>query len=306
MTGSIELVLSLCARGLLTKQAAAQMLAPFRGRTVKLADWGSSPYMDAAKIIALQAAVMKGIGAVEGVAGKAWNAISRRGNDALFQKLMNEHPAMQGKDVARAKANFDYIVKEAPHLIDHPMILGDYVGNMTALKTTDPATLKTIAETEKARIAVKPQNSGLGALAAKEVSDVYKKQLELENAPSVEEQIQQKALEKMISMKGEREGREMAQPSLAEQVLQQAQKLHRDAVVKGVPPPEKMRRGQAAKLSPEQQAARANALALSELGGVQQVVNDQWLSPELVERVQSELADEVAALQKSMQSGVAK
>jgi hypothetical protein len=265
-------VLRLHSQGLLSKEATISALSFARGQRVKIAD--ASPYLDVAKLVALQAGVMKGIGLAENLAGKAMGALARPGHDAMFQNLMRQHPAMVGKDPVRAKANFDYIMRESPHLIDHPVILGDYVGNMTALKTTDPATIKTIAETEKARAGARPQSSGLPLEAAKRVGDVYAKQLELGNAPSVDEQIKAKALERMVSLKGERAGDEMARLPPEAQILGDANSALMSAAIRGG----------------------------AGVRGLQDQANEMLVTPESVETLQLELAKKIQSMREGQQA----
>jgi hypothetical protein len=149
-----DYVLALMIRGDLSKEAGVEALAFNKEHKVKLGE--GNPLMPAnaeqlAKYIGLQLAVSKGVD----VAGKAMSGIvdhfSKGKHDAVFQQLIAQHPALEGKDPLRAKANFDYLLAESPHLIDHPLILGDHVANMTSMGTSDLNTTKTIADIAKAK-----------------------------------------------------------------------------------------------------------------------------------------------------------
>lgn len=150
-------VLELLAKGELSKEASLDALAMSKeagnpmdyvtGRdNAKPLNW-----QQMAAAAGIMYGVPKALDLAERGVSHLLSGRNQAANNALFQKLMQQHQGLQGKDPIRAKANFDYIVKETPHLADHPIILGDHVANMTSMGTTDPATLNMLANMTKSR-----------------------------------------------------------------------------------------------------------------------------------------------------------
>jgi hypothetical protein len=170
----VEDILKLYVNGKLTKEATVKALAPFKGTQVKLAVGGN----DLLTAILAQVGATKGLDLAERGLGRLWSHLTQGRRDALFQQMMKEHPSLYGKDPVRAKANFDYLAMQSPHLLDHPTLMGDQIANMTALGTTDIGTLKTIADTQKSIIQGKPQESQLardvGSTVSKSMIDAAK------------------------------------------------------------------------------------------------------------------------------------
>jgi hypothetical protein len=164
-------ILILLGEGKITKEAAIAALKLNPSGVIKIADGPTGAGMsvsDTAKMLALTMLMHKGFELGGSALDKMFSGTSRKRNDALFQKLMLEHPGLAGKDPARAKANFDYIVQASPHLLKHPLILGDNVANMTAMGATALDTLKTISDVEKGVAPKKP--SEFAGTAAKDLA----------------------------------------------------------------------------------------------------------------------------------------
>lgn len=167
-------VLILLGSGKITKEAAIAALRLNPHGVIKIADDDGKPagkgmsVQDTIKMLGLTMLMTKGFEMGGSAIDKLFSGNSRKRNDALFQKLMREHPGLQGKDVARAKANFDYIAQTSPHLLKHPLILGDNVANMTAMGATALDTLKTISDVEKGVTPKKP--SEFAGTAAKDIA----------------------------------------------------------------------------------------------------------------------------------------
>lgn len=164
-----EYILALMVKGELSKEAALEALELNKEGSVKLANPQQNNAVplsaeDLAKYLAIQMGVSAGVNALGtaagGLANKVMGKFTRGRNDALFQQMMGEHPALQGKDPARAKANFDYLLAESPNLAEHPLILGDHVANMTSMGTSDLATTKTIADIAKSKADIAGKNVG--------------------------------------------------------------------------------------------------------------------------------------------------
>lgn len=172
-------ILVLLGKGKITKEAAVQALSLNRKGVIKLSSGidGSTAVKgmttaDAVKLVGLNLLMNKGLELGSGALDYATSGLKDRSNDAVFQKLMREHPSMQGKDPARAKANFDYIASTSPHLLKHPLILGDNVANMTAMGVTSLPTLNELSELQK-HINTNSPKSQFPSMAAKTISEAY-------------------------------------------------------------------------------------------------------------------------------------
>jgi hypothetical protein len=147
-------VLILLGQGKISKEAALAALVLNPDGVIKLSAGpgegsSNSSFMTTAKQKGLEFLLNKAFGGVESGVDKLLGKVMTGGKDAVFQKMMRQHPQLTGKDPSRAKANFDYIVATSPHLLKHPMILGDTVANMTAMGMTALPTLNELAELQK-------------------------------------------------------------------------------------------------------------------------------------------------------------
>lgn len=170
-------ILVMLGKGQISKEAAVKALSLNRDGVIKVAD-GQRPnpsssfgMADTAKMLALNFAMLKGMDLLDTGVSKLVSGDTQGNRDAVFQKLMRQHPGLQGKDPERAKANFNYIAAASPHLLKHPLILGDNVANMTAMGATPLDTLQTIGDVNKGMPARKP--SEFVGQAASELSKAY-------------------------------------------------------------------------------------------------------------------------------------
>ncbi len=226
-----DYILALMVKGELSKEAGIAALSLNKNDTVKLAD-GSHVQMpgavaptsmeDLAKYIGIQIAVSKGLDVAGGLIGKMTDKMTKGKNDGLFQQLLSTHPAMSGKDPARAKANFDYLLAESPHLSDHPLILGDHVANMTSMGTSDLATTKTIADITKARSDVASKKNPMFPMSA-QIGDMAGKMYLAGNAPpppSGEQIVDQLATDEVRRLHGKALGQYRAGTNVPDELLQ--------------------------------------------------------------------------------------